>query len=187
MKICIKCRVAKPTEDFYIRILKTGFSRRGICKKCHHPSQRKPVEPEKLRRQAVGTSLCTKCGKEKPIDCFHKNLRNSSGIRADCKVCALAYRAKRYRDNPEKAKGAQYRYNYNLTLPQLSSMVAKQNNQCAICEQDMKPPCVDHNHHTGQNRGLLCRVCNSAIGKLKDSPALLRRALEYLEHYEKAT
>jgi hypothetical protein len=34
---------------------------------------------------------------------------------------------------------------------------------------------------TGRVRGLLCRTCNSAIGFWGDSPAMVRRALKYLE------
>ncbi len=32
---------------------------------------------------------------------------------------------------------------------------------------------VDHNHETGEIRGLLCRRCNTAIGYLNDDPGLL--------------
>ena len=30
---------------------------------------------------------CTKCGETKPLDCFHKNPRNSSGLQSNCKSC----------------------------------------------------------------------------------------------------
>ena len=43
--------------------------------------------------------------------------------------------------------------------------------------------CVDHNHATGRVRGLLCHLCNSAIGKLNDSSALLRKTANYLDGY----
>jgi hypothetical protein len=41
--------------------------------------------------------------------------------------------------------------------------------------------CADHNHTTGEPRALLCDTCNTALGLLKDSPALCRAAAEYLE------
>ena len=39
---------------------------------------------------------------------------------------------------------------------------------------------VDHEHSTAEIRGLLCSMCNHAIGYLDDSPELLRRAIDYL-------
>lgn len=44
----------------------------------------------------------------------------------------------------------------------------------------MQAPKVDHCHDTGRVRGMLCHGCNTALGKLGDNVAGLRRALEYL-------
>jgi len=40
---------------------------------------------------------------------------------------------------------------------------------------------IDHDHLSGEVRGLLCGACNMGIGQLKDDPALLRAAATYIE------
>ncbi|MDP3940359.1 MAG: endonuclease domain-containing protein [Deltaproteobacteria bacterium] len=62
-----------------------------------------------------------------------------------------------------------------------------QGNRCAICAVDFasissRQVCADHDHATGQARGVLCNNCNTAIGMLKDSPERLLAAVRYLEH-----
>ena len=39
---------------------------------------------------------------------------------------------------------------------------------------------MDHDHGTGEVRGLLCITCNTGIGSLKDDVTLLQNAIEYL-------
>jgi len=39
---------------------------------------------------------------------------------------------------------------------------------------------IDHDHRTGVVRGLLCSACNTAIGLLREDPALFAKALAYL-------
>ena len=65
-------------------------------------------------------------------------------------------------------------------------MLVAQGGVCAICRltcQSGKRLCVDHDHATGKVRGLLCQKCNTVLGKMSDSPELLRRAAAYLEEF----
>lgn len=45
--------------------------------------------------------------------------------------------------------------------------------------------CVDHDHTTGQIRGLLCQGCNKGIANFQDDPALLHQAIAYLHTHGK--
>lgn len=54
-----------------------------------------------------------------------------------------------------------------------------QGNVCAICQETL-PLLLDHDHQTDRVRGLLCSLCNSGIGFLRDQLDLLRRAAQYL-------
>lgn len=54
---------------------------------------------------------------------------------------------------------------------------------CQICGRASEPGrrlSIDHDHVTGEIRGLLCASCNYGLGCLKDSPALLDAAKAYL-------
>jgi len=73
-------------------------------------------------------------------------------------------------------------------------MLESQNNVCKVCNQPEKAVhritkqpvalSVDHCHTTGKIRGLLCSGCNTGIGKLKDSPEILSKAIEYLNYHK---
>lgn len=62
-------------------------------------------------------------------------------------------------------------------------MLSGQDGRCAICGVSVLPPkkaVVDHCHATGRVRGILCPNCNLGLGHFYDTPALLWRALSYL-------
>jgi hypothetical protein len=72
---------------------------------------------------------------------------------------------------------------YGLTLAQYNDMLASQGGVCAICRRQCESGrnlAVDHDHRTGEVRGLLCRLCNQAIGQFRDNPITIWRALEYV-------
>lgn len=69
-------------------------------------------------------------------------------------------------------------------------MLASQDGVCAICERPekvidprngrIKALAVDHDHGTGDIRGLLCQNCNKGLGNLGDSVEILMAAAAYL-------
>jgi len=63
--------------------------------------------------------------------------------------------------------------------------------KCGICSIEMTMPlptqgqsltavCVDHDHVTGNIRGLLCNACNKALGLFKDDPQILINASKWV-------
>jgi hypothetical protein len=85
--------------------------------------------------------------------------------------------AKKYHQNFGRKKRL---LRYGLTIESFNSLLASQQGCCAICREVLKNPCVDHDHRTGLVRGILCHDCNRAIGMMRDSPDILRRAADYL-------
>lgn len=64
----------------------------------------------------------------------------------------------------------------------LPQMLAAQGGRCPMCNLDMRfidkrNVCVDHDHTTGQIRGLLCRNCNGTSGKLENLAVRSRKEL----------
>lgn len=70
---------------------------------------------------------------------------------------------------------------FKLSINQYLWLIESQNNRCASCgEIFQKTPVIDHCHIEGYIRGLLCGLCNSAIGHLKDDPKRANMLLAYL-------
>jgi len=69
------------------------------------------------------------------------------------------------------------------------SMLLFQEGSCAICFGIRKVYDIDHDHAVEKAlgsrasvRGLLCRSCNKTLSYVRDDPARLRRAADYLEN-----
>ena len=72
---------------------------------------------------------------------------------------------------------------YGITIEQYDAMLSKQDGVCLTCER----PClsglhlaVDHDHDTGLIRGLLCRDCNTVLGKVNESVEILRKMITHI-------
>lgn len=94
----------------------------------------------------------------------------------------------------EQLKECFLKSKYNLTLEQYYTILEEQNHCCKICgeEETRKNKttgvcllCVDHNHKTGEVRGLLCNKCNTGLGYFKEDINILYTAIEYLSKKEK--
>ena len=76
---------------------------------------------------------------------------------------------------------------YKITVTEYEEIVAKQKLKCAICGNEPsladKVLNIDHNHKTGEVRGLLCPKCNLALGLFRVDefgPIYLQSAIKYL-------
>lgn len=75
---------------------------------------------------------------------------------------------------------------FGITNVQYEELLARQGGGCALCgktaEEEGKSLAVDHDHISGEVRGVLCAYHNHrVIGRHRD-PDLLRRMAEYLEN-----
>ena len=88
----------------------------------------------------------------------------------------------RYYERRDQELARQRLSKYGIDQITYDALVAAQNGCCLICgERTSINLSVDHDHSTGQIRGLICNDCNIAIAKAKDSPILLRAMADYLE------
>lgn len=123
-----------------------------------------------------------------------KNLGKARAHDAARRKKHAAYTKAWKRKHPEKAAAIERRRalrRYGLTIEDYDRLVITQANRCAICLQPQgrsrnnKSPLsrldVDHCHASGKVRGLLCYNCNAILGHAKDSIAVLRAAIAYLE------
>jgi len=118
-----------------------------------------------------------------------KRKQSNNWVEKNREKVNAGYRQKR-KENRQRYKGYALKKDFGISLEDYNVMFQNQSGLCAICGEKektkhqsghLKDLAVDHNHVTGRIRGLLCWVCNTGIGKLKDSPELLRKAADYIE------
>lgn len=137
------------------------------------------------------TKVCTHCQAALPLASFQKCSRNKDRLDYYCRECSssIRKRTKEYnRTNnqkyAEKRKKRSLYKKYSISQLEYDKLLTEQDRKCAICKQPEstdKSLAVDHNHETGQIRGLLCQKCNTGLGLFKDDINLLRKAKAYLE------
>ena len=131
--------------------------------------------------RSKGTKICIKCKQEKSLESFitlgRRDIKNNNVRMNICKKCEQ----KKMKQVAELKKTHAY---------------PDENYKCPICfkvpEQIIpetngktSPFVLDHDHKTGAFKGWLCNKCNSALGFFEDNINYVKRALNYLEDYEK--
>jgi hypothetical protein len=85
----------------------------------------------------------------------------------------------------EATRAAKLKTKYGISIALYDALLAEQGGCCGICGAKScktgRRLAVDHDHSTGRVRGLLCNLCNTALGKLGDSVESLERAIAYLK------
>ena len=110
---------------------------------------------------------CCTCKRHLSAADFNKNAGKGSrdGLQNQCRSCQ---------------REAKLKHRYSLSSAAVSIMMEKQQNRCTICGNELIRPCVDHNHSTGDVRGILCQSCNVILGLAREDEATLQAAIEYL-------
>lgn len=136
---------------------------------------------------------CSCCKETKDSSLFPKANGKTRGYAWVCKKCKIAKRKQKQASmSPEDwaLQNRQYwlKSQYNISLEQYNEMLRSQKHKCKICQKDetevfKQTLYVDHNHTTGQVRGLLCHPCNAGLGHFRENQDLLDAAKQYIKEY----
>lgn len=171
---------AKPCKECGARPKMVGRHRCVVCHTRALPigdqvaeaARRLAMVPEEMRRARVperlwptGTRWCSGC--QSFVD-----LADVPKGSSRCRACASAAQ-----------HAARIEKVYGLTAAEYDALLEAQGGRCAICRGKPKSKrlAVDHNHKTGEVRGLLCSRCNhDLMGSAWDSLALAAALWHYL-------
>ena len=118
---------------------------------------------------------CSSCMEEKELSEFHKEKRNKSGVGSICRAC------KKVADKDYKLRST-----HGISYDKYVEMVEERDNLCDVCGESPvgrgknDQLIVEHNHDTGDIRGLTCGLCNAMLGMSGDSAARLLAGAKYL-------
>ena len=142
-----------------------------------------------------GHEILTKGLKRTKIGTFRKRMTEKERLKKKCdqvKKWNQSEKGKIYKRKYEIANRERYmqmnRNNnylrkYGITLAYKIELIKKQGGNCLICTKkiDETSGHVDHNHKTGEIRGILCGTCNAGLGMFQDDIQLLQNAIDYLK------
>jgi hypothetical protein len=142
---------------------------------------------------AVDTKKCAACKETKRLENFYKYRPSRDGRNKWCRDCALRQKRLWREQNRNKVRREVYEKsllrNYGITLTEYEEMFVQQQGRCAICgepesaqNRDGSPRRlhVDHDHHTGMVRSLLCSACNVVLGYVEAHPRRAPNVIEYV-------
>lgn len=98
-----------------------------------------------------------------------------------------AQQARRYRKNPTAEVARTQNWfrarKYGITSTEFEALVAASGGHCQLCGDPFtRTPHIDHNHSTGEVRGLLCSPCNVGLGFFRDNTNRLKLAIQWIEN-----
>lgn len=175
-----KCAELCSSTVFHQRIFDNLTTKLVTCAECNNPIK-------------DSNKICTKCKVLKPLWSFNKDKSRKDGYYNRCRECTKAEgkteasraRVRRYHKKLTKKERLRRRlkYMYKMSLDDYDKLFKGQNGVCAICKlpEVNQRLCVDHDHKTGDVRGLLCDNCNKGLGHFFDNIDNLNIAVSYLQ------
>ncbi len=185
-RVCKKCKEYKLWSEFYVHAKRKVGHRRysAVCRKC--TCKAAGTEHRTKHINDLGRE-CPGCKKFKPWSEFFKDRSSKTGHYVRCKDCVNIH--KMLYHYPDVGRKSRLKKSYGISPEEYDTLYNTQKGLCSICGEpettktrsgNIRRLAVDHNHITGQIRGLLCYTYNRAIGLFKDSISIVTSALEYL-------
>lgn len=133
---------------------------------------------------------CSSCKEEKNFSEFNKSKLGKFGIHNQCRQCTKLWKpsSEALKISRQKTREWNRKKLSGFTQEDFDNKLKEQGYKCAICgtvDPGKTNWHADHDHKTGQKRGVLCHKCNTGLGLLKDDVDVLCAAIEYLNHYTK--
>lgn len=127
-----------------------------MCKQCERST----------KKEYGSDKRCAGCCKTLPLKNFSKD---GYWLNSNCRQCnrnvVLAQR-------------------FGMTIYDYEELWTSQGEACAICcklpSQEKSKFGIDHDHSTGQVRGILCMRCNIGLGLVGDCPEVINKMPDYL-------
>ena len=132
-----------------------------------------------LKIERNGRSICPICARRYALDFYHKNPKKPlTDLQKESKY---KNRKKTRKSGLSNQKVYAMKHRYGITEEEYLTISKRQNDLCGVCREKLSNDVlVDHDHTTGNVRGLLCRHCNFALGLFKDDINKLKQAISYL-------
>jgi hypothetical protein len=178
----------RETAREYNRRWRRTQGERKLCPVCADLVLLKGFRDDRRRRDGKDR-YCRSCRRNRAAECRDDDLRR-------CPGCETEFPLTEFGNKTENPRGDQTYCRSCLTNRQrernalrragsYGAMLEAQEFACWICgkipDPGKKGLCLDHDHETGEVRAFLCHNCNFVIGNSFEDPAILRRAIDYLE------
>ena len=106
--------------------------------------------------------ICSKCGEEKELDCFHKDKKSKTGYRKDCKECAIERGRKLY-FSEQKLEERKKKREENREQKKQEGLFVLENQKCLECGEVKN---IDYFHENCNSKIGYIRVCKECYYKL---------------------
>lgn len=133
-------------------------------------------------RLSAKSKYCPACQTDKPIEEFSVARSSKDGRASYCKPCRAEYMRKYYKTHKPRLRTQQKEKLYAMDPGEYDRRLKEQGGECAICGKTPDHTLhVDHDHKTGEVRGLLCHKCNNLLANAEDDAMILHCAIKYLD------
>ena len=179
MKQCRQCKETFSLDLFYKDATKAD-GKMNICKQCSSANCKKYEANNRQKRRE-----------------YKQSVKDHTDIVRTARLNQIKENDNDYSKYLMKERNRYLQYKYKIDQDTYNKMRQSQDYRCAICgihEDEAPIGCaassttslyVDHCHKTGDVRKLLCMLCNSMLGKAKESTETLQNAINYLKEFQK--